>query len=43
MVNYLASEELEDKNFGGAMVVLPSGEILSELPIGKEGILYVDL
>jgi len=41
MVNYLASEELEDKNFGGAMVVLPSGEILSELPIGKEGILYV--
>jgi len=37
MVNYLASEELEDKNFGGAMVVLPNGEILSELPIGKEG------
>jgi len=28
MVNYLASEELEDKNFGGAMVVLPNGEIL---------------
>jgi len=43
MVNYLASEELEDKNFGGAMVVLPNGEILSELPIGKEGILYMDL
>lgn len=43
MVNYLASAELEDKNFGGAMVVLPSGKILSELPIGKEGILYVDL
>lgn len=43
MVNYLASEELEDKNFGGAMVVSPSGKIVSELPIGKEGILYVDL
>jgi len=25
------------------MVVLPNGEILSELPIGKEGILYMDL
>jgi len=43
MVNYLASAELEDKNFGGAMVVLPSGQILSDLTIGKEGILYVEL
>jgi len=43
MVNYLASAELEDKNFGGAMIVLPSGQIRSELPIGKEGILYVEL
>jgi len=43
MVNYLASPELEDKNFGGAMIVLPSGQIRSELPIGKEGILYVEL
>jgi len=39
----LLIKELEDKNFGGAMVVLPSGQILSELPIGKEGILYVEL
>jgi hypothetical protein len=39
----LLIKELEDKNFGEAMVVLPSGQILSELTIGKEEILYVEL
>jgi len=39
----LLIKELEDKNFGGAMVVLPSGQILSDLPIGGEEVLYVGL
>lgn len=42
MVNYLADKELDGGSFGGAMAVSPTGEILGSLPIGKEGILYVE-
>ncbi len=43
MVNYLGNKELDDDCFGGAMAVSPSGEIISEMPIGREGILYVEI
>ena len=39
MVNYIG----EDGSFGGAMLVMPDGKIKAEMPVGKEGILYVDL
>ncbi|MEO0096059.1 MAG: carbon-nitrogen hydrolase family protein [candidate division WOR-3 bacterium] len=41
MVNYLASPEIEDGSFGGAMVVSPNGAIIAEMPIGKSGVLKV--
>ncbi|MCM8782707.1 MAG: hypothetical protein NC828_06660 [Candidatus Omnitrophica bacterium] len=43
MVNYLASNEIDDGSFGGAMVVSHSGKIIAEMTIGKYGILEVDI
>ncbi len=43
MVNYLAGKGSNCENFGGAMVVSPMGEIIAEMPIGKEGELYVEI
>ncbi|MCI2426125.1 hypothetical protein LM597_01735 [Candidatus Acetothermia bacterium] len=43
MVNYLADRELDGGSFGGAMAVSPTGEIIGSLPIGKAGILYVEV
>lgn len=43
MVNYIADVELDGGSFGGTMVVLPDGEILAEFPIGKEGVLCVEV
>jgi hypothetical protein len=36
-------KELGGGGFGGAMVALPTGEVMAELPIGKEGILYTNV
>jgi N-carbamoylputrescine amidase len=44
MVNYLADDSLHDDNsFGGAFMVSAAGEVLARHPLGKEGILIVDL
>lgn len=43
MVNYLADKDLDGGSFGGAMVVSANGEIVDEFPLGKKGILNVDL
>lgn len=44
MVNYLADSEWNsDLSFGGAMVISPTGKIISELPIGREELLIIDL
>ncbi len=44
MVNYLALLELPDGgSFGGAFHVSASGDILGSLPLGRSGILLVDL
>jgi len=43
MVNYLADRELDGGSFGGAMVVSPGGEIIAEIPIGTEEVLYVEI
>lgn len=43
MVNYLADKELDGGSFGGAIVVSPIGEIVAEMPIGKEGMLYAEI
>lgn len=43
MVNYFADKELDGGSFGGAMVVSPIGEIIAEMPIGKEGMLHVEI
>lgn len=44
MTNYLADDSLVgDRSFGGAMVVMPDGTLIAEYPIGKEGMLVVDL
>jgi len=43
MVNYLADEKLDGGSFGGAMVVSPTGEIIAEMPIGKEGMLHCEI
>lgn len=42
MANYLADKELDGGSFGGALVVRSTGEIVAELPIGREDILYAD-
>lgn len=43
MVNYLADEGLQGGGFGGSMAVSSNGEILKEYPLGKEGILYIEV
>jgi len=43
MVNYLAEKELDGGSFGGAMVVSSTGEVIAEMPIGKEGLMYVEI
>jgi predicted amidohydrolase len=43
MVNYLAGPDLLGGAFGGAWVVRPDGKVLASLPLGKEGMLLVDL
>jgi len=44
MVNYLADAKLTDGNsFGGAFVVSASGKLIASYPLGKPGILFVDL
>jgi N-carbamoylputrescine amidase len=43
MVNYLATKEFDWGTFGGAMVLSPSGGILAEFPIGRTGLLVVDV
>ena len=42
VVNSLAEPEVGG-DFGGALVIGPTGEILAELPIGQEGLLLADL
>ena len=44
MTNYLAGQGLADDNsFGGAMVALDDGAVIDSLPLGKDGLLLVDL
>jgi len=43
MVNYLADKKFDGGSFGGAMVVLPTCEVIAEMPIGREGVLYVGI
>ncbi len=43
MVNYFDNGSLNDFSFGGAMAVSKAGNIISELPLGREGILFVEL
>jgi len=44
MTNYLAGKGLPDaNNFGGAMVVSGDGTVIASFPLGKVGILVVDL
>ncbi len=43
MVNTLAHKALDGGSFGGAMIVSSSGEIIKEIPIGKEGILHAEI
>jgi len=43
MVNYLAAPELEGGAFGGAMIVSPAGELIAELPLGREGLLVAEV
>lgn len=43
MVNYVADKELDGGSFGGAMVVSKTGKVIAELPIGMEGVLFVNL
>lgn len=44
MVNYFAGQELpDDGSFGGAMVVSGRGTMIEHFPLGREGMLVVDL
>jgi N-carbamoylputrescine amidase len=44
MVNYLADTLLDDGNtFGGAFAVSHTGKVIAQYPLGKPGILMVDL
>jgi predicted amidohydrolase len=44
MVNYLADDDMPGGNyFGGAFVVSAAGEVLASHPLGREGILIVDI
>lgn len=43
MANYLGTEEIDDTSFGGAFVITGEGEMIAEMPLDREGILYVNL
>jgi N-carbamoylputrescine amidase len=43
MVSYLGDRALDDGSFGGAMVVSGSGEVMASYPLGRAGMLLVDL
>jgi predicted amidohydrolase len=43
MANYLDCGLKDDDSFGGAIVVRGDGTIIASLPIGKAGVLYVDI
>ena len=43
MVNHLADKKLDGGSFGGAMVVSPVEQIIAKMPIGKEGMLHVEI
>lgn len=43
MTNYLADRDMMNGAFGGAMVVAENGDVMNSLPLGKTGILMVDL
>jgi len=43
MTNYLADKNLHGGGFGGAMVVSSDGSVLGSFPLGKVGILSIDL
>lgn len=43
MTNYLADKNLHGGGFGGSMVVSSDGSVLGSFPLGKVGILSIDL
>lgn len=43
MVNYLAERTLGDNSFGGAHFVLAEGKLISSLPLGRPGMLVMDM
>jgi len=43
MTNYLADKDIGGGAFGGAMVVRSDGFVIDSLPLGKSGILYIEL
>ena len=43
MTNYIADKDLLGGSFGGAMVVSSDGTVIDSFPLGKAGILVVDL
>jgi predicted amidohydrolase len=44
MVNYLAGDDLDDDgSFGGAFAIAGDGGLISNMPLGKPGIMIIDL
>jgi hypothetical protein len=43
MVNYLSEKELDGGSFGGAMAIGREGEILAEFPLGRTGMLFLEI
>ena len=43
MTNYLADRNMQGGSFGGAMVVSNNGDVIDAFPLGKTGMLVVDL
>jgi len=43
VTGYLGGEGLDDRSFGGAMVLSGKGQVIASLPLGQEGILPVQL
>jgi hypothetical protein len=43
MTNYLSEVSLDGGSFGGAMVVSGDGAVVDSFPLGKVGMLLVDL
>ena len=41
--NYIATEDFDGGSYGGAWFFSKDGELISSLPLGKEGILHIDL